>query len=340
MSSADLRVYYSEKSFYCHRVRIGLREKRLQYKERVVDLARLENLEVWYLRVNPDGRVPALGHDDKIFNETEDILRYLDENFPENTKLFPDPSTEEGRMCKYFIAIANKVDIDSLSLGIPENPDFEKCEQKYSYPSSLYRNIVKVFHDEGPKKCDLLAEENPELKDEYMTIKERLEKVSLEVDERTFGVAVPLCNDVLMKLEVELKRKKEEMEKKEKKDKKQEEMEQIVAATKKMSEENDEKTGPDFWLCGENYTAADVYWSTTLRALYDLGLEEMFWANGKLPLVAEYFERVRSRDSFVQSIPLLDDGGSKMKKSEVMIQFEANEEQGTVCCPLYPCIIV
>lgn len=59
------------------------------------------------------------------------------------------------------------------------------------------------------------------------------------------------------------------------------------------------------WLCCENFSIADVNLSVLLQRLWELGLENRFWAGGKRPLLENYYERVKQRESFKKTMPNL-----------------------------------
>lgn len=61
----------------------------------------------------------------------------------------------------------------------------------------------------------------------------------------------------------------------------------------------------DNWLCSEKFTIADINLAVLLQRLWELGLEERFWANGKRPNIENYFSRVKLRESFKKTIPNL-----------------------------------
>jgi len=73
---------------YCARVRIALAEKDLLYETVVVDLA---NRPDWLIELNPpSGRVPVLD-DGFVLPESEVIMAYLDERYPERPLLPAEP---------------------------------------------------------------------------------------------------------------------------------------------------------------------------------------------------------------------------------------------------------
>lgn len=59
------------------------------------------------------------------------------------------------------------------------------------------------------------------------------------------------------------------------------------------------------WLCCENFSIADINLAVLLQRLWELGFEDRYWSNGKRPLLEDYFNRVRQRESFKLTIPNL-----------------------------------
>jgi glutathione S-transferase len=57
----------------------------------------MENLEPWYVKLNPNGVVPTLDHDGRIVIESNFILEYLDDVWPD-VPLRPDDPYERARM--------------------------------------------------------------------------------------------------------------------------------------------------------------------------------------------------------------------------------------------------
>ena len=74
---------------YCARVRIVLAEKGLEYETVAVDLS---DRPQWLLDLNPpSGRVPVLD-DGFVLPESEVIMAYLDERYPQRPLLPADPA--------------------------------------------------------------------------------------------------------------------------------------------------------------------------------------------------------------------------------------------------------
>lgn len=83
-----MRLIDAARCPYCARVRIALHEKGLDYETVEVDLG---NRPQWLLELNPpNGRVPVLD-DDFTLPESEVIMGYLEDRYPESPLLPADP---------------------------------------------------------------------------------------------------------------------------------------------------------------------------------------------------------------------------------------------------------
>lgn len=78
-----LTLYHGETSTCSKRVRITLAEKGVEWESRHINLAKRENLDPEYLKLNPNGVVPTLVHDGRVLIESIFIIQYLDEIFPD-----------------------------------------------------------------------------------------------------------------------------------------------------------------------------------------------------------------------------------------------------------------
>jgi glutathione S-transferase len=79
------------------KVRIVLAEKGLQWTGHHISLQDKENLEPWYLELNPLGVVPTLVHGGRPVIESSIICEYLDDTFPAPS-LKPDDTYQIARM--------------------------------------------------------------------------------------------------------------------------------------------------------------------------------------------------------------------------------------------------
>lgn len=78
-----LHLFHFVMSNCSQRVRIALEEKGLDWTSHHVNLPANEHVSEDYQRINPNGVVPTLVHDGQVVLESNDILVYLDEHFPE-----------------------------------------------------------------------------------------------------------------------------------------------------------------------------------------------------------------------------------------------------------------
>jgi glutathione S-transferase len=78
-----LALYHNDMSLCAQKVRVCLAEKGLEWEDRHIVLRSGEHQKAWYLKLNRRAVVPTLIHDDEVVPESNVILEYLDESFPE-----------------------------------------------------------------------------------------------------------------------------------------------------------------------------------------------------------------------------------------------------------------
>jgi len=78
-----ITLYTHTMSPCAQKVRIVLAEKLLDWVAHPIDLQNKENLEPWYLALNPLGVVPTLVHEDRPIIESSIICEYLEDSFPQ-----------------------------------------------------------------------------------------------------------------------------------------------------------------------------------------------------------------------------------------------------------------
>jgi glutathione S-transferase len=78
-----LHLYHSGVSNCSMRVRIALEEKGLPWTSHHLNILKKEHITEEYFGINPNGLVPTLVHDGKVIIESDDIIEYLDINFPD-----------------------------------------------------------------------------------------------------------------------------------------------------------------------------------------------------------------------------------------------------------------
>ena len=109
-----LELYHSGLTTCSKQVRHCLREKRLPYVSRYVELWQYENLSPEYLKLNPNGVVPTLVHDGDAIINSFCINEYIDDAFPD-PPLRPADLKERARM-RYWAWTADEVHLSLARL--------------------------------------------------------------------------------------------------------------------------------------------------------------------------------------------------------------------------------
>lgn len=108
-----LQLYTYYRSVAAHRVRIALNYKSIPYASVFIDLGRAENVHDDYLKLNPQGLVPALVENDgMVITQSAAILEYLEEKYPERPLL---PNDIAGRARVRSFAQAATADMHPLN---------------------------------------------------------------------------------------------------------------------------------------------------------------------------------------------------------------------------------
>ena len=94
ITDAMLELLNNAYSTCSQKVRLTLNEKGLSFTDTQLDFRRNEHLTPQYLKLNPNGVVPTLLHDDKPVIDSSVIMEYLDEVFPDRPL---SPETALGR---------------------------------------------------------------------------------------------------------------------------------------------------------------------------------------------------------------------------------------------------
>lgn len=97
-----IELYHTHHSTCSQKVRICLAEKGMpdpgkDWVAHEVDLGKFEHLTPEYLKINPNGVVPALVHDGVVLIESSAIVEYLDEVFA-GPALTPDDPVDRAKM--------------------------------------------------------------------------------------------------------------------------------------------------------------------------------------------------------------------------------------------------
>lgn len=103
-----LVLHHAWRSSASRRVRLCIEEKGLAYEGHVIDLAKMEHHSPEYLKINPNGVIPALIHDGRPLHESGTICEYLDEVFPE-PPLRPDNAYDRASMRNWIRHVDERI---------------------------------------------------------------------------------------------------------------------------------------------------------------------------------------------------------------------------------------
>ena len=96
-----LKLYNFPQSTCSQKVRLVLWEKGIDFQDRPVNSKAQEHLSQWYLKLNPNGVVPTLCHDDAIIIDSSVIIEYLDEVY-NTVRLTPEGAVGRAHMRKWL----------------------------------------------------------------------------------------------------------------------------------------------------------------------------------------------------------------------------------------------
>jgi len=103
-----LKLHSYWRSSAAYRVRIALNLKNVAYELVAEHLARGEHREAAYLKINPQGLVPALEHQGELFVQSLAIIEYLDSIAPE-PRLLPQEPVARAHVAAMAQAVACEI---------------------------------------------------------------------------------------------------------------------------------------------------------------------------------------------------------------------------------------
>ena len=172
---ASLMLHHHPLSVCSMKVRLALEEKGLAWSGRVIDIMRKqEQLDPWYLRLNPRGVIPTLEFRNgttQVVTNSADIIRFV-AALPQGNSLLPK-NENDYELMDNLINLADEVDLQILSYA--RHPSMEKSE--------------KIL-DARIEKSLLMAKKHPELSRNYLDCADRSQ------NSKTFRVNEQHINDV------------------------------------------------------------------------------------------------------------------------------------------------
>ena len=92
-----LYLYHHNSSVCAAKIRIAFAEKALTWEGEMIDLNAGDQFKPDYVKLNPKSVVPTLIHDGHVVIESNIILEYLEDAFP-NPSLRPSAATDRAQM--------------------------------------------------------------------------------------------------------------------------------------------------------------------------------------------------------------------------------------------------
>ena len=157
----DFKLYNAPQSTCSQRVRFALNIKRIEFEEVLLDLFSGDQLKPEYLKINPNGVVPALDHNGKIILDSAVILEYLEDIYPKNLPLRPaDPvKVAEMRTMMRFIDEVPTPAIRIPSYNLAFLPHFQSMSkeefQELANSKPLRREFLLKMGQKGFSEADM-----------------------------------------------------------------------------------------------------------------------------------------------------------------------------------------
>lgn len=116
MIETDFTLYHGLASTCSKKVRLTLYEKGLGFKSHLMNLQAFEQHQPAYLKINPNGVVPALVDAGRPVIESSIIMEYIDERYPDQVPLVPSDPVMRAKM-RLWLKFSDNVAFDSIMLS-------------------------------------------------------------------------------------------------------------------------------------------------------------------------------------------------------------------------------
>jgi len=140
LNFTGLHLYHAHISNCSARVRLLLEEKKLPWESHHIYLAKRQNVTEEYFGINPKGVVPSLVHDGKVIIESNDILVYLEETFPDPS--FRDVINEKQLEIDRWLKISGEAHMPGVKTFQYYKRN-SKAMKKTEEEVALYRRLQK-----------------------------------------------------------------------------------------------------------------------------------------------------------------------------------------------------
>jgi GST-like protein len=95
--SRNVTLFHWEPNANSGKPMLALAEKGVEFQSRYLDLLNFDQHKPDYLKINPQGTIPAMLHDDRVLTESTAIMEYVDAAF-DGPRLMPDDPRDRWRV--------------------------------------------------------------------------------------------------------------------------------------------------------------------------------------------------------------------------------------------------
>jgi glutathione S-transferase len=189
-----LTLYNNAYSTCSQKVRLVLAEKGLAWEDRQIIFKNNEHIAPDYLKLNPNGVVPTLVHDDHVILDSSVIMEYLDEAFPD-PPLAPRDTVGRAHLrewLRYFEEVATPA-VRPPSFNQAFLPRFEKLSDADFDAAAQARPLRKHFY----KRMGKRGFTDADLQVAYDGFRQTAERMGAALDGRDWlmGGAAPSIAD-------------------------------------------------------------------------------------------------------------------------------------------------
>jgi glutathione S-transferase len=224
----------------------------------------LNNYDPWFMKINPKGEVPVLQDDNRYIPDSQKIVEHLEKVIP-TPCLIPDTDVHKN-ICSLF----SKINVEQVlyyCINYPDNPYVEDMQMN-ALLLWMFRSKTSGEAERKEKFFNDLADKYPEFKEQFMVKKQKkIELASLVHDFDLFKAGV-------------------------------EEFKEVFKAVENKLKSNADAGNADHWLCGEQFTCADIETAVALRRMEFMGLSKATWNDGSNEYLVKYHQRLIQRDSY------------------------------------------
>jgi glutathione S-transferase len=178
-----LELYTHPFSPASQKVRLALYEKELAWVRHDVDLPNKENIEPWYLKLNPMGVLPTLSHDGQNLAESSVIMEYLEDAFP-TPSLRPETPAGLARMRWWMHLVDDRLHYSAGALVWSTLMRPAMLEKSEAEREALLARVPDRSRQARHRRWIEHGIDGPDFKDAVLTYRETFDRMNADLVER------------------------------------------------------------------------------------------------------------------------------------------------------------